>query len=368
MTFRDNRTALVLTGGGARAAYEVGVLRAIAELSLSDGVPSPFSIYCGTSGGALNAASLALSDDFVDGVRRLTSVWRGLHVDAVYRTERNWLPGFTTMPAKCSRTLFDAAPLESLLARELDFGRLESAIAAQSVRALCVTGFGHASGQFVSFFQGRTDLEPWQRGRRVGAHVALGPRHVLASMAMPFVFPPVKINREHFGDGAGLGASPLSPAVRLGARRILAIASHPMEETADRTTQEKRPGAAVLLGHVLSGGAALSDDIDRMNEINRLLAHLPSSAADDVPWRKIDLLVVRPSQRPENLAADVFPELPSSVRSVISRLGAAAPDGESDARLASHLLFESAYAEKLIDLGYRDGLARKDDIATFFSE
>ena len=224
MRAHENRTALVLSGGGARAAYEVGVLRVIAECAASAGGPAPFSIFCGSSTGALNAAGLALAaEDFAGGMRWLTSFWLGLHAEEIYRPARRWLPRAPGMLFAGSKAFFDPAPLACRLEQEFDSARLSHAIASHALRALCITCLGYASGQSVSFFQGRADLEPWQRRSRVGAHVGLGTEHILASMAMPLLFPAVKLNREYFGDGAMHDPSPLSPAVHLGADRILVI-------------------------------------------------------------------------------------------------------------------------------------------------
>ena len=366
MDARENRTALVLAGGGARAAYEVGVLRAIAEQTASVGLLAPFSIYCGSSAGALNAAGLALAaEDFAGGVRWLTSFWLGLHAGDIYRPVRRWLPGIAGLLLGGSRALFDCVPLAGRLAREFDFTRLEQAIAGHALRALSITSIGHASGQSVSFFQGRADLEPWQHGSRAGAHVALGTEHVLAAMATPFLFPAVKLNREYFGDGAGRECSPLSPAVHLGAERIVVVGAGgvaPGEHR--RSTHVGYPSVAELAGRLLSGHDVLASDLERMAQVNRLLDNIAPPSRAQLPWRPIDLLVIEPSRSLDSLAIEAMGDLPAPVRSLLCRLGGG-DAGES--LLASHLLFETAYLEKLIDLGYRDALARQGEIGEFFA-
>lgn len=364
MRGQENRTALVLSGGGARAAYEVGVLRALAERSAAAGPSAPFSIFCGSSAGALNAAGLALSaEDFAGGVRRLTSFWLSLQVGEIHRPARRWLSGSSRMPFADSKALFDPAPLADRLARELDFGGLGLAISDRVLRALCVTCLGYASGQLVSFFQGRADLEPWQHRLRVGAHVGLDVKHVLASMAMPFLFPAVKLNREYFGDGAMRDFSPLSPAVHLGAERIVAIGTGgaiPGEQ--QRSAQIGYPSLAELGGRMLSGADGLASDVERMRQVNRLLDSVPPASRSQLPWRSIDLLLLEPSRSLESLAIEVINELPKPARSLLSRLG-----DLGDGLLASHVLFEPAYLEKLIDLGYRDALASSGEIDRFWS-
>jgi NTE family protein len=365
MRARERPTALLLSGAGARAAYEVGVLRALAELTASSGQRAPFSIYCGVSAGALNATRLALAaDDFAGGVRWLTSFWRGLHVGDIYRASGRWLPGVAGLLLGRSRGLFDSTPLARRLEQDFDFSHLERAISSHALRALCITCLGHGSGQSVSFFQGRSDLEPWRQGSRVGAHVALGHRHVLAAMATPFLFPAEKLNREYFGDGAVSGSPPLSPPLHLGAERIVVIGTG-LASTDDnlRSAQGRYPRFGEMAGRMLSAVDTVTDDVGRLLQVNKLLESIPAASRDQLPWRPIDCLVLKPSRRLESLAVEAMDDLPRTVRSLLARL----EDGNSSGSLlASHLFFEPAYLEKLIDLGYRDGLAQSEAINQFF--
>ncbi|HTY02412.1 MAG TPA: patatin-like phospholipase family protein [Rhodocyclaceae bacterium] len=373
----DNRTALVVSGGGARAAYEVGVLKAIRELAPPRG-RSPFSIYCGVSGGAINAASMALSvDDFGAGVDRLETLWSQLHADQIYRADPlgvamsggRWLAALTAgwIFGAGPRALFDNAPLRDLLGKQLDFSRLEGLINSQALRALSISCSGYTSGQCVSFFQGRADLEPWQRPQRAGAHVALGIDHVIASMAVPFLFPAERLHREFFGDGAMRELAPLSPAVRLGASRILVIGSGRMADVnSQRWHGRGRPTLAETAGHVLSGIYVdrVSADIERMAQINRLAARIPAEvrARENLPWRPVDLMVIEPSERPDALAANLADELPIAVRTLLRGMGVRNNAGGA---FLSYLMFEAAYTTRLIAQGYRDAMAQRGEIRVF---
>lgn len=376
-SLQDAKIALVTPGGGARAAYEVGVLKLIRELT-GQSSHSPFSIYCGISCGAFNAASLALAaDHFSDAVADLEQFWSSVKADDIYRAGSwampqaafKWLLATLTGGRRGSTLngLLDTQPLEQLLEKRLDFERLESLIANHSLLALSITCSGYASGQCVSFFQGRADLEPWQRTQRVGAHVPLTARHVQASMAVPFLFSAVKLHREYFGDGAMRELSPLSPAVNLGASRIMVIGGGRMAiGDGDRSSSDRYPSASETAGHVLSGlyADSLSADIERMEQINRLMSQVPPESAEgaDLPWRPIELLVVEPSQRLDLLAASMADELPAGARRLVRSLGVSADVGGA---FASYLLFEQAYTARLVALGYQDASDRRQEIADF---
>lgn len=361
------RTALVLGGGGARAAYEAGVLKAVREL-LPDPAHNPFPIYSGTSAGTINAAVMAVrARDFGAGVDALVRLWSDIHAGDVFRADHLSMAaaGARWLFRRNPRSLFDTAPLRRLLGQAVDFEQLEPAVAAHALLALVVTCSGYASGQSVSFFQGRADLEPWNLGQRVGAHVLLGTDHLLASSALPFFFPAVRMNREFFGDGALRQRSPLSPVIHLGADRILVVGDGRMsDEGEEREAGESYPSLGRVVGQALAGSYIdpLMADLEQAKRINRLLESLPAGTSADAGLRPLRILDLAPSVRLDHLAAEHAGALPRPVRALLSGFGATRRDGGA---LASYLLFEPAYTRALIDLGHRDTLARADEIRQF---
>ena len=372
-----SRTALILSGGGARAAYQVGVLAAIRDL-LREPKKNPFPILCGTSAGAINAAYLATTaENFGLGVGRLQYLWRNFHAHDVYRSDALGISATTArwlgllalgwMVKESPRSLLDNSPLRRLLARHIEFGRIEQAIASQALHSVSITCSGYASGHSVSFFQGRADLEPWQRAQRIGAHVKLGLEHLLASSAIPFVFPAVRVNREYFGDGSMRQVAPISPAIHMGADKILVVGAGRMATPeGGRAESENYPSLAQIAGHALSSIFldSLYVDIERAMRINRTVSLIPEPvrAGNGVALRPIEVLVISPSERLDHLAAQHAHSLPWPVRTLLRGLGATNSRGGA---LTSYLLFERSYTRALIALGRRDTLARADEVRTF---
>lgn len=364
------KTAVILSGGGARAAYQVGVLKAVAEL-LPDRRTNPFPILCGTSAGAWNAVAMAAAAaDFGAGVARLASLWAGLQAGDIYRSGRLGLAGTAAGLAfgRAPRGLLDTAPLRRMLEALFDPVAIEAAIAAHALLAVSVTCSGYASGESVTFFQGRADLEPWRRSQRCGAHVKLSLDHVMASSAIPLVFPAVKLHREWFGDGAMRQQAPLSPAIRLGAERVLVIGTGRMAADGERPDGQAYPTPAQVAGHALSSiyVDTLSVDVERLIRVNRNLALIPEAVQHEhgMRLRHIDVLQISPSRRLDHLAAEHAEALPRSVRSLLRGIGGMALEGGA---LTSCLLFEGAYTETLIALGYADAMARRQELSAFLN-
>lgn len=377
------RTAVVLQGGGARGAYQVGALKAIAEITGKTTAKttaqrsSPFQIVCGSSVGAINAAPLAASSsDFPQGLRDLEKLWRSLTCSSVYDTRAlpllatgaRWvwtlLFGHFGIGAPCS--FLNNAPLGRLLDRELDPRHIGRAIRAGSLRALCITASNYDKARAITFFEGTPDISDWTRARRRGERTEIGPNHLLASSSLPFVFAPVPLNGSYYGDGALRLTAPLSPAIHTGADRVLVIAARDHEPDAEQTNEHpKSPSIGEMAGHALDilFNDNLDADHERMTRVNETLSLLTEKQRKQTPLRVIETIMLSPSQDLREIAKRHAGEMPRAIRLLMRSLGSWGSDG----RLVSYLLFENSYIGALIDLGYADTMARQDDIRTFLA-
>ncbi len=388
----DPITGLVLTGGGARAGYQVGVLKGIAQIRRDAGIVSgnPFPVIAGTSAGAINAAALATrADDFDRAIADLVEVWANFRVGQIYRAD---LPGIIRtgarwlgmlmfgwlIPALQGRrpqSLLDNSPLQSSLREWVDPARIHELMQQGYLRALAVTASSYGSGLHVTFYEAVDDIQPWTRSQRFAVRDAIAPQHLLASSAIPFVFPAVPLRIEgrieYFGDGSMRQSAPISPAIHLGAERILVVGGGRIKEPAGpRAGCSEYPNLAQVAGHALSNIFldSLTADAERLQRINTTLALLPVDALGRTTLRPIEVLMISPSERLDDLAGKHIDSLPFAVRSLLRAVGVSGR-GESarGAALVSYLLFESAYTRELIDLGCSDTLARRDEVLRFFN-
>ncbi|MGN6826689.1 patatin-like phospholipase family protein [Paucibacter sp. M5-1] len=386
-------TGLILTGGGARAAYQVGVLAALAQLKRDAGVVegNPFKVIAGTSAGAINAATLACNaDDFDGAVDGLTHLWQNLHVEQVYaadsfgviRTGARWMTmmslGWALARWKRSRprSLLDNAPLGALLRRWVRMERLDEMLAAGHMQALAISGSSYTSGQHVTFYQTQLPFEPWLRSQRVAVKTRLSIEHLMASSAIPFIFPAELLDldgrQEWFGDGSMRQSAPISPAVHLGADRVLVIGAGRMHEPPGARREvlvEGHPSMAQIAGHALSNIFldALAVDVERLQRINNTLGLLTPEARRATPLRPLDVLVIAPSRRLDDLAAEHQASLPPPIKALLRSVGVAGEGkAASGSALTSYLLFEPSFTGELIMLGMADTLARRADVQRFF--
>lgn len=374
-------TALVLAGGGARAAYQVGVLKAIGEL-LPDPQVNPFPVICGTSAGAINALALASNaSDFGGGIARLNTVWANFRCNQVYRSD--W-PGVVAQALRWTganlfgigrwtpTSLLDNRPLRRLLETHLRFGKIEGALNKGYLRAISVSAFGYQSAESVCFYQGHERIKPWSRHRRVGIQTQLGIDHMMASAAIPLLFMPVRLGREWFGDGAVRQRAPISPALHLGADRVLVIGLSDNLADSAETSQRPRKVASVLpptlaqmAGHLLNSTFVdnLESDLELLERMNRLADYMPEEARQHGKGLlPVEVMVIAPSEPLDLIAARHRRALPRSLRTFLRGSGATRASGGS---VLSYLLFEAEYCQELIALGYRDATAKREELQRF---
>ena len=370
------KRALVLSGGGARAAYQAGVLHAIAA-RLPPLSANPFAIVCGTSAGAINATAIAAgASRFALATSHLRRLWNGLHVDAIYRSDAAYLLGSgmrfigSLLPGRGHRrpvSLLDNRPLGTLLAREIPFSGIQVAIDAGELAALTITAASYRTGMSVSFCAAARDVPLWDRAQRIGIRAEIGVGHLLASAAIPFVFPPMAIDGEYFGDGAVRQVAPTAPALHMGADRILVIGGG-RSSIRPAAMVDTTPSFAQIGSHVLASifTDALGTDLEKVRLINAAVRQIPPERLPQspVPLRNVDLLVITPSVALENLALEHAHELPRALRALLRLVGGTGGGGSG---LLSYLLFEPGYIGSLIDLGWSDAQAKGAEIDRFLA-
>ncbi len=372
------KTAVILTGGGARAAYQVGVLRAVADI-----YPDwhyPFNVIIGTSAGAINAMALAGSRGlFRHNIDHLEKVWSELTMNRIYRAGSFSLMrslstvarNFISRPLQGGPvSLLDNTPLRRMLEQEINLDNIRETIREGHIDAVGLNACGYTTGQNICFFDSIDGLEGWSVGQRGGARTTLTLDHIMASSAIPTLFPPVRINREYFGDGATRQMAHISPALRLGARKVLVVGvSANQQSPVKRPEQPGVPTMTQALGHVFNGIFldTLDYDIDRSRMINQLLGLIPPERLKEagLDLSPVDILEISPSEPIDEIAMKYVDGLPLVLRRLA---GASDIDGNSSASLASFLLFDPRFCRDLINLGYRDGQSHARQIERFFTE
>ncbi len=376
--YRHSKNALVLTGGGARAAYQVGVLSAITKfVPRNHGIPFP--IICGTSAGGINATALACyASCFHLGVKKLEWMWKNLHTQDIYHSNalrvinyigRGILGSFQADYAnKSPRSLLNNAPLRKLLNKVLNFERIDSNITNGYLSALSITASSYTSGDSISFFQSGEGISPWFRAKRHGETCQINSEHLMASAAIPLVFPSVKIRNQHFGDGSIHQLSPLSPAIHLGAENLFVIGmEQPKEPIHAQENNPHPPSTATIAGHLLDTifAETLKSDLERMERINNTLSLIPEEQRKNIQGLKhINSFSLNPSHDFNAMATDYFHELPLSIRILLRSVGIT---NDSESSIVSYLLFEQNYCKQLIELGFNDAMEQEQKIRDFLS-
>ena len=369
---QPKKAALLLGGGGARAAYQVGVLKAIAEI-VPKGCANPFPIICGTSAGSINTIAMAsYASNFHLGVKRTLAVWSRFNLGHVfYADSKNLLKriagwmwsqvGFGDHHQGPSSRL-DNSPLRALLKRYISFDRIDRAIESGDLHAYCLTACSYTSGESTTFFNGHASIEEWSRTHRGGTREKMNIEHLMASSAIPVIFPSVRLGAEYFGDGSMRQISPISPAIHLGAEKILVIGLRKESELGLREPPKYRPSLAQMSGYVMDTLFlnSLYSDLERMERINRTLKEKNQEAGDNL--KIIEHLVISPSQDIANIALKHFKKLPKGFQIALGFLGM--KKGNSR-RFISYLMFIEAFCNELIELGYRDAMAQQDSLKEF---
>ncbi|PLC53145.1 Patatin [Pollutimonas nitritireducens] len=386
---------LILTGGGARAAYQVGVLSGIMDILDPGRAPdfaNPFAIICGSSAGAINAAAMAcFADEPHTGMERLRNLWSGLHTGMVYRADApgllrtgalwlvvlalGWL--VPSLRNRQPQSLLDNRPLGDLLSATLDFERLKNNLSNDCLDALAITATAYTSGEHLTFYQANNTIRPWKRSLRRAVPSTIGVDHLLASSSIPFVFPAramlVRGLTAWCGDGSMRQLAPMSPAIHLGARKIFVIGTgykdevHPETQTVDT----KYPTLAQIGGHALSNIFldSISMDVERMERINDLLAHLPPNALKSQSLRRVSTFSITPSRSLDQMALAHLGHMPKAARALFRVIGVSSNSRKAtDGALISYLLFEASYTKALIQLGRADSMSRVEEVKAFFKE
>ncbi len=376
-----HQIGLILSGGGARAAYQVGVLKAIADI-LPDAAHNPFPILCGTSAGCINAAVLAAAaPDFKAGVARLVDVWSAFEIEQVFLADAwsaasrgsqlifSMLTGGLGRPGP--RSLLDNTPLRELLIKNVPFERIDRAVDNGDLRALSVTACSYTTGRSVSWYRGAEDLQPWARARRLGIRTSIDIDHLMASSGIPIVFPSVAIDGEYFGDGSMRQTSPISPALHLGANKVLIIGVRQESPQVSSTVTTpgpplQYPGMGQIAGYILDTLFlnSLNADIERLQRINQTLQLVPTEAQGRIALRPIETFIISPSGDIGAIAEPHMDLMPSAVQYLLRVIGARRGGGK---QLLSYLLFHGTYCGELMDLGFSDTIKRKDELREFLT-
>jgi len=375
-TTNEPPLGIVLAGGGARGAYEVGVLKALFELYDEAGRRPPPLVLCGTSSGAINALFIAdRADDPRGAVAELEALWRTLHVGRVYRSGlaslwhgrfhglRNlWASQFRIR--RRPHALLDNTPLSELVSERIRF-RFAEHIAAGNLRGVGVTAASYTTGKSVFFFEAAPEIHEWRRARREGLRVRLDLAHVLASSALPLLFPAVRIGNEYFGDGSMRQLAPLAPAIHLGASRLVVVGVHAREEMLPTPSGEPAyPTLAAIGGFVLDSlfMDGIVSDLERLERVNTLLTALGPNAPKlslPLPLRPVAAFTAFPETDLRSVVERHPEGFPPLTRFFLNRIGASR---ESGLELKSYLLFDGGYCGELIDKGYAETRARRDEL------
>lgn len=370
--------ALVLSGGGARGAYQVGVLKALGEITHELKLKNPFQIFTGVSAGAINASFLAAgADNFYEQTQSLEKLWSELGMDRVFKTDAlslsriglKWMSELSIgalTGTTATRALLDTSPLRDLIESTLDPERIQHLLETEELKALALTALDYRTSMAVTFVQGHPLLPNWHRSRRKSFKTQITASHVMASSAIPLLFPPIEVEDSYFGDGCVRNLTPLSPAIHLGANKLFTIGVRRVSYTADDERAMKSRGqpsvarvANAILNAVLLDG--IETDIERLRRVNDFLKKVPAEHLPNMNFSPIDTVWVHPLGDIGALANKMSSRLPRMIRFLLKGLGPL----EDASEIISYLLFDSDFCKRLIHMGYEDGLQQTEEIRLF---
>ena len=369
------KTGLILAGGGARNAYQVGVLKAVADILPSKN-QIPFDVVSGTSAGALNAGVLAChADEFAHAVDLLDEIWGNLHIEQVFNPEQVsnfsaagkliWRLVRARNVEQQPHSILDNHPLQGLVEQHIDPQRIAQHIDSGALRALGINTSSYTSGKSITYFMGHADIAPWDRTKRRGVRDNISYKHLMASAAIPLIFPAVQIRDDYHGDGSMRQWAPLSPALHMGANRILVVSvgNTLNEHDAPDTGPKPYPSLGQIGGYIFESLflETLDADIERVRRYNAMLKSVPGQHVDIDGMRiePVETLVISPSGDVRSLVEKHMSRFPHNMNLILRVLGASRPEGR---QISSYLLFEKEFCRELMDMGYQDAHARKDEI------
>ena len=373
--------ALVLSGGGARGAYQAGAMLAVAEVAERLKTPHPIQIFTGVSAGAINAGFLAAgAEDFLGAAQKLVTLWSNLKSDKVFRTDAvsfgkiglSWMGelslGGLAGGKRHAHSLLDTSPLLQLLRENIEFSQIQKNIDSDIIHATAISALDYKTNETITFVQGRPEIKLWRRARRSAEKTLLEAEHILASSAIPILFQPAQVGARHFGDGCVRNGMPLSPALHLGASSLLVIGVRQWDQDltmrVDLQTEVSEPSIArianVLLNSVLLD--SIETDLERLEKINQFLQKIPTDLHTGLNFKPVSYVSIHPSQDIGAIAARMSSRLPRIVRYLLKGLGPL----DDASELISYLLFEPDFCQKLIEMGYQDGQKQKEHIENFF--
>lgn len=372
------KKAIVLSGGGARGAYQVGVLKALSELAQTHKIDPKINIYTGISAGAINAIFMAsYADDFHGGVQQLVQLWSQLASRQVFASDLShmgkiafkWageLSFGALIGTTPGRALLDTSPLQKLISDNVDFDRIQKNINNESLYAVALTATDYRTSDSITFVQGHKEVPSWNKIKRLSEKSILSTSHVMASSAIPLLFPSVPVDERYFGDGSVRNSSPCAPSIYLGADELLVVGVRLQATTQEdkRAWQSKgAPSAArvlnILLNAILLDGIEM--DVERLLRMNQFVDQVPSEFQSKLNYRKIDAHLLSPTVDIGTLALEYSGNLPRIIRYLLKGLGKI----EDASEITSYLLFDPQFCSELINVGYKDGLQNQEKLLNF---